>query len=152
MNKPNLGACPTLTILLRRTIRNHLRRSRPEKILNVFQRIRLRFFRACGLASGLVTKAMSDRLLAKLRGIRQKRMKSESEMSGLVAVWVAGVSEPHLALRHREHGERPRSRLLHCIGARMPAHAYRRSTSRLRKNSVYTQNAVGISHMAPTPT
>ena len=46
-----LGACPTLTVLLRRTIRDHLRRSRPEKILNVFQRIHLRFFRACGLAS-----------------------------------------------------------------------------------------------------
>jgi hypothetical protein len=26
-----LEACPTLTFLLRRTIRNHLRRSRPEK-------------------------------------------------------------------------------------------------------------------------
>jgi hypothetical protein len=47
----DLGACPTLTVLLRRTIRNHLRRSRLEKILNVFQRIHLRFFRACGLAS-----------------------------------------------------------------------------------------------------
>jgi hypothetical protein len=50
--KDGLGACPTLTFLLRRTICDHLRRSRPEKILNVFQRIRLRFFRACGLASG----------------------------------------------------------------------------------------------------
>ena len=47
-----LGACPTLTVLLRRTIHDHLRRARPEKILNVFQRIHLRFFRACGLASG----------------------------------------------------------------------------------------------------
>jgi hypothetical protein len=63
-----LGACPALTVLLRRTIRNHLRRSRPEKILNVFQRIHLRFF--SGLAPliwprllRLVTKAMSDRLL-----------------------------------------------------------------------------------------
>src|SRR6185436_8292484 len=27
-----LGACPTLTVLLRRTIRDHLRRARPEKI------------------------------------------------------------------------------------------------------------------------
>jgi len=63
-----LGACPTLTFLLRRTIRDHLRRSRPEKILNVFQRIRLRFFQACGLASGCTSFAslrttMSDRLL-----------------------------------------------------------------------------------------
>jgi hypothetical protein len=41
-----------MTILLRRTIRDHLRRSRPEKILNVFQRIHLWFFQACGLASG----------------------------------------------------------------------------------------------------
>src|SRR5713101_1165261 len=63
-----LGACPTLTILLRRTICGHLRRARPEKILNVFQRIRLRFFRACGLASGRTffassRMATSDRLL-----------------------------------------------------------------------------------------
>src|SRR5436853_4591296 len=36
-----LGAYPTLTFLLRRTICGYLRRSRPEKILNVFQRIRL---------------------------------------------------------------------------------------------------------------
>ena len=58
-----------MAILLRRTIRDHLRRSRPEKILNVFQRIRLRFFRACGLASGRTSfassrTALSDRLLA----------------------------------------------------------------------------------------
>ena len=64
-----LGACPTLTGLLRRTIRDHLRRSRPEKILTVFQRIHLRFFQACGLASGRTSfassrTAMSDRLLA----------------------------------------------------------------------------------------
>ena len=65
-----LGACPTLTFLLWQTIRGHLRRSRPEKILNVFvcQRIRLRFFRACGLASGRTSFASSrtvtsDRLL-----------------------------------------------------------------------------------------
>ena len=65
-----LGACPTLTGLLRRTIRNHLRRSRPEKILNVFvfQRIHFRFFQACGLASGRTSfassqPAISDRLL-----------------------------------------------------------------------------------------
>jgi len=49
---PPLGACPTLTFLLRRTICSHLRRSRPKQILNVFQRIHLRFFQACGLASG----------------------------------------------------------------------------------------------------
>jgi hypothetical protein len=55
------GACPTLTFLLRRTIHNHLRRSRPEKILNVFRRIHLRFFRACGLASGRTSFASSRR-------------------------------------------------------------------------------------------
>jgi len=33
-------------------IRDHLRRARPEKILNVFQQIHLRFFRACDLTSG----------------------------------------------------------------------------------------------------
>jgi lipid-binding SYLF domain-containing protein len=69
MIAPRLGACPTLAFLLRRTICSHLRRSRPKKILNVFQRIRLRFFRACGFASGHTSfvssrKAMSDRLLA----------------------------------------------------------------------------------------
>ena len=32
-----LGACPTLTFLLRLTMRRHLLRSRPRKILNVFQ-------------------------------------------------------------------------------------------------------------------
>jgi len=63
-----LGACPTLTVLLRRMIHDQLRRARPEKILNVFQRIRLRFFQACGLASGRTSfassrTAMSDRLL-----------------------------------------------------------------------------------------
>ena len=64
-----LGACPTLTVLLRRMIRTHMRRSRPEKILNVFQRIHLRFFsglRPCirPCLFRLVTKAISDRLLA----------------------------------------------------------------------------------------
>ena len=43
--------CPSNAILLRQMICKHLRRCRPEKILNVFQRICLRFFRACGLAS-----------------------------------------------------------------------------------------------------
>ena len=46
-----LGVCPSNAILLRQTICKHLRRSRPEKILTVFQRIRLLLFRACGLAS-----------------------------------------------------------------------------------------------------
>ena len=46
----------------------HLHRSRPEKILNVFQRIHLRFFRACGLPPDCTSFAssrttMSDRLL-----------------------------------------------------------------------------------------
>jgi len=46
-----------LAVLLRRATYDHLRRSRPEKILNVFQRIRLRFFLACGLASGRASLA-----------------------------------------------------------------------------------------------
>ena len=50
--RPTLGACPTWTFLLRQTTHDHLRRFRPEKILNVFQRIRLRFFLARGIASG----------------------------------------------------------------------------------------------------
>jgi hypothetical protein len=43
LREVTLGACPTLTFLLRRTIRSHLRRSQSEKILNVFQRIHLQF-------------------------------------------------------------------------------------------------------------
>jgi hypothetical protein len=46
-----IGACPTVTVLLRRTIRDHLRRSWPEKILNVFQRIHLRDERQCQTGS-----------------------------------------------------------------------------------------------------
>src|SRR5437764_9164269 len=56
-----LGDCPTLTVLLRRTIRDQLHRSRTEKILNVFQRIHLRFFLTCGLASGRTSFASSRR-------------------------------------------------------------------------------------------
>ena len=64
-----LGACSTLTVLLWRTIRGHLHRSRSEKILDVLQRIHLQFFRACGPASDRTSFAssrtvMSDRLLA----------------------------------------------------------------------------------------
>lgn len=40
-----------MTVLLQRTIRGHLLRARPEKILDVLERIHLRFFQACGLAS-----------------------------------------------------------------------------------------------------
>ena len=74
------GACPTLTVLLRRTIRNHLRRSRPEKILNVFQRLYLQRFQACGLASGRISfassrTAMLDRLLA--NGIEKGKFEKE---------------------------------------------------------------------------
>ena len=39
-----------MTVLLRQTIHDHLRRSRPEKILNISQRVRFLVFRACGLA------------------------------------------------------------------------------------------------------
>ena len=38
-----------MTVLLRRTIRDHPRRSRLGKILNVFQRIHLRFFQPAAL-------------------------------------------------------------------------------------------------------
>ena len=50
-----------MSVLLRRTISDYLRRSWPGKILNVFQRIRLRFFPACGLASGRTSFALSRR-------------------------------------------------------------------------------------------
>jgi len=63
------GVCQSNTILLRQTICGHLRRSRLQEILDVLQRIRLRFLGACGLASAssslrLATKDYSDRLLA----------------------------------------------------------------------------------------
>ena len=57
----SIGAYQSIAFLLRRTIRGHLRRSRLETILNVFQRIRLRLFRAWGLASGHVYFASSRR-------------------------------------------------------------------------------------------
>jgi hypothetical protein len=58
-----------MTVLLWRTICDHLRRARLGKILNVFQRIRLRFFpslrpRIWPHLLRLVTKAMSGRLLS----------------------------------------------------------------------------------------
>ncbi len=57
-----------IAILLRRTIRGHLLRSRLENTLTVFQQIRFRFFRTCGLASDHGSFASqrrddSDRLL-----------------------------------------------------------------------------------------
>ena len=63
-----LGACPTLTVLPRRTIRDHLRRARPEKNPQripantppVFPGLRPRIWQHF---LRLVTKAMSDRLL-----------------------------------------------------------------------------------------
>lgn len=58
-----------MPLLLRRTMLDHLHCSRPQKILSASQRMRLRFFRACGLASGPAScassqTAMSDSLLA----------------------------------------------------------------------------------------
>jgi hypothetical protein len=60
--QPPIGICPSNAVLLRQTICRHLRRSRPETILNVFQRIRLRFFRACGLASTSSSLASQRRI------------------------------------------------------------------------------------------
>jgi hypothetical protein len=57
-----LGVCPSNAILLRQTIRKHLRRSRLKTFLNVFQRIRLRMFRACGLASASSSFASRRRI------------------------------------------------------------------------------------------
>src|SRR5688500_5856999 len=89
-----LGVCPSNAILLRQTICRHLHRSRPETVpaaspsrrraqtwcdlfvapcaLNVFQRIRLRFFRTCdprvcAHLLFLATKDYSDRLLGRFR-------------------------------------------------------------------------------------
>ena len=61
VKSPALGACPTLTVLLRQTMRNRLRRSRPKKILNVFQRIRLRFFQALRRSPARTSFASSRR-------------------------------------------------------------------------------------------
>src|ERR1043165_7198559 len=65
---PFPGACPTLPLLLRRTMIRHLLCSRSRKILNVFQRIRLRLFGTCGCASACssfasLRVATSERLL-----------------------------------------------------------------------------------------
>ena len=46
-----LGACPTLTVLLRQTMHRHLLCFQPRNVLNGFPRIRLRFFRVGGRAS-----------------------------------------------------------------------------------------------------
>ena len=80
-----LGACPTLTVLLQRTIRDHLRRARPDKNPQripantpaVFAGLRPRIWPhlLC-----LVTKAMSDRLI--IRGTvlkRARRLGSEGQ-------------------------------------------------------------------------
>jgi hypothetical protein len=53
-----------LTVLLRRTIRDHLRRARPKKILTVLQRIRLRFFRALRRSSGRTSFASLRRAVS----------------------------------------------------------------------------------------
>jgi hypothetical protein len=64
-----LGVCPSNAILLRQTIRKHLRRSRFKTFLNVFQRIRppdVSSLRPCICQQllCLATKDYSDRLLA----------------------------------------------------------------------------------------
>jgi hypothetical protein len=66
----HLGGLSDSDRLLRRTIRDHLRRSRPEIILNLFQRIRLRFSRACGLnlATPSPRHAKSELLLSCVLG------------------------------------------------------------------------------------
>jgi len=66
-----LGACPTVTVLLRQTRCDHLRRARPEKSSMYSSEYTFRFFQACGLASGrtsfaLSRTAMSDRLLVRI--------------------------------------------------------------------------------------
>lgn len=63
-----IGACPALPFPLWRIMARHLLCSRHWKILNVFQRVRLRFFGACSRASAYPSfvssrMAMSDRRL-----------------------------------------------------------------------------------------
>jgi len=50
-----------MTVLLRRTIHDHLRRAQPEKILNVFQRVHLRFFLALRRSSGRTSFTSSQK-------------------------------------------------------------------------------------------
>jgi hypothetical protein len=62
---PVLGACPPLTVLLRQMICDQLRRSRPEKILNVFRPIRFRFFLALCRSSGRISLNGREKVVAK---------------------------------------------------------------------------------------
>jgi hypothetical protein len=82
-----LGACPSNTILLRQTICRHLRRSRPEKILN--SEYASCFFEPAAsplpAAPFLATKDYSDRLLASgIRTIRRKESNSSTAGSGSI--------------------------------------------------------------------
>ena len=87
-----------MIVLLRRTIRSHLRRSRPEKILNVFQRIHLRFFLARASHPAplirLVTNTMSDRLLVIFKPITKNCSKLAAQAAGTsIAPYLAGCSK-----------------------------------------------------------
>ncbi len=73
-----LGVYPSNAVLLRQTSCRHLCRSRSQEILDVLQRIRLRFLGTCGLASAssslsLATKDYSGRLLAGRHPMNQRR-------------------------------------------------------------------------------
>src|SRR5687767_11225149 len=90
-SRHSLGVCPSHAILLRQTICSHLGRSRPKTVpaaspsrrraqtwcdlfvapcaLNIFQRIRLWFFRACGLASASISFPRNEGLLRLLDAI-----------------------------------------------------------------------------------
>ncbi len=57
-----LEVCPSNAVLLRQATCRHLRRSRPETILNVFQRIRLRVFHALRRSSTSSAIASQRRL------------------------------------------------------------------------------------------
>ena len=92
-----------MTVLLRRMICDHLRRARLEKILNVFQRIRLRFSRACGLASSRTSFASSRR---HVRQAPSRMLKKEGKGS-LGVLLLAGRARSEGARSTRAIEDRP---------------------------------------------
>ena len=99
---------PTIwTVLLRRMIRTHLRRSRPEKILTVFQRIYLRLFSSLSLASGRTSFASSRRQRRTGSCRMLKKSASLSCSFGLFGLsGLSGLSRPGAPDRH-DRPDRP---------------------------------------------
>jgi hypothetical protein len=69
-----LGVCPSNAILLRQTIRTHLRRSRLKKFLNVFQRIRSGFFEPVALHLPAAPMPRDEGVLGQTPSVFRHRM------------------------------------------------------------------------------